>query len=319
VKLTYSHEEDWPGGVDPKDGKYWKKGVYTVWNSVHRESLDWKDFTFKDFPKTQDELEERLGVDRVKAFARSTSTDIDGGAIVAGGRDDPQNGSIVALQNRLVVVLQGPLGPYMVTNDVARTSGLKDYSNSLIFAGKPFERGSGARAVRDAGEILFYLPNGGQGGILVNGQGDRVELAAQTIAQETTDKSMNIGVRTYGSCATCHAGGGGYVPPKDLYASWKAMGIKHKFYDPAQANRVEGSSAILMKDCCLRESVTRSWQPIRQPCVPRNLLSQRRGLEQMWPSPWVISVLPTITQSTSILPLGSAVCRRRRQHGYSSE
>jgi mono/diheme cytochrome c family protein len=237
VKLTYSHEEDWPGGVDPKDGKYWKKGVYTVWKSVYRESLDWKDFTFKDFPKTQDELEERLGVDRIKAFARSTSTDIDGGAIVAGGRDDPQNGSIVALQNRLVVVLQGPLGPYMVTNDVAKTSGLKDYSNSLIFAGKPFERGSGARAVRDAGELLFYLPNGGQGGILVNGQGDRVELAAQTIAQETTDKSMNIGVRTYGSCATCHAGGGGYVPPKDLYASWKAMGIKHKFYDLLSARK----------------------------------------------------------------------------------
>jgi hypothetical protein len=25
-----------------------------------------------------------------------------------------------------------------------------------------------------------------------------------------------------------------------LYNKWKAMGIKHKFYDPAQANRVEG-------------------------------------------------------------------------------
>jgi hypothetical protein len=240
VKFVYARKEEWPGGVDPRDDKYYKRGAYTVWKTAYRQVPDYRSFKFRDFPKNQDELEGRLGVDRARAFAQTSKTDIDNGAIVAGGKDDPQNGSFVALQNRLIVMLDGPLGPYMLTNDVEKTSGLRDYSNSLIFAGKGFRRGRGARAVRDAGEILFYLRNGAQGGLLVNGQGKRVELAAQTIAQETTEKTMNIGVRTYGSCATCHAGGGGYIPPRDLYAKWKAMGIKFKFYNPGQAARVEG-------------------------------------------------------------------------------
>jgi hypothetical protein len=239
-RMRYGEREDWPGGVDPEDGKEYPAGRYTRWHTEERCVQDWAAYEFHDFPKNEDELEEALGIDKVRAFARANQTDVDNGAIVAGGKDDPQRGSIVALQNRLVVILDGPLGPYMVTNDVAKTSGVRDFSNSLIFAGRKFRRGRGARAVKDAGEILFYLRNGGQGGMLVNGRGERVNLAAQLVAQETTDRVMNIGVRTHGSCVTCHAGGGGYVPPDDLYRRWKDAGIKFKFYDREQANRVEG-------------------------------------------------------------------------------
>jgi hypothetical protein len=128
----------------------------------------------------------------------------------------------------------------MKTFDVLRTAGLKDYSQSLIFAGKPFRRGAGVRAVADAGEILFYLPNGGQGGLLINGEGKRVEVAAATVANDTSDRRLNPGVRTPGSCVTCHSGSGGYIAPDNLYAKWKAAGIRLKFYDREQRNRVEG-------------------------------------------------------------------------------
>lgn len=239
-RMRYGRREVWPGGVDPDDGKDYGAGVYTTWTTEYRVCQDWRAYDFEDFPKNEEELQEELGVDKVRAFASKRRVDIDGGAIVAGGKDDPQRGSIVALQNRLVVVLDGPLGPYMETNDVLKTSGVRDFSNSLIFAGRKFRRGSGARAVKDAGEILFYLRNGGQAGMLVNGRGERVEVAAQLVAQETTEKTMNIGVRTPGSCVTCHAGGGGYVPPDDMYKRWKDAGIKFKFHDREQANRVEG-------------------------------------------------------------------------------
>jgi hypothetical protein len=233
-------KEFWPGGVDPSDGKEYERGTYTVRTTHYRTVQDWKAYDFSGFPRDEAELEKALGVDVVKAFAKREQIDVDSGALVAGGRDDPQNGSIVALQNRLVAVLDGPLGPYMKTFDVTRTAGLKDYSQSLLFAGRRFRRGEGAKAVADAGEILFYLRNGGQGGILINGEGKRVEVAGSNVANDTSDRRLNPGVRTYESCLTCHSGSGGFIPPDNLYAKWKAAGIKLKFDTPEQRNRVEG-------------------------------------------------------------------------------
>jgi hypothetical protein len=232
--------EFWPGGVDPADGQEYEKGTYTVRTTHYRTVQDWKAYEFSGFPRDEAELEKALGIDVVRAFARKEQVDLDYGAIVAGGRDDPQAGSIVALQNRIVTVLNGPMGQYMKTFDVLRTAGLRDYSQSLIFAGKRFERGAGVRAVADAGEILFYLPNGGQGGLLINGEGKRVEVAAATVANDTSDRRLNPGVRTPGSCVTCHSGSGGYIAPDNLYAKWKAAGIRLKFANPQQRNRVEG-------------------------------------------------------------------------------
>jgi hypothetical protein len=237
--ITY-REQDWPGGVDPEDGHHYEAGVYRVKTTHYRKVPDWKAYDLTDFPKDEQDLEKAVGIDVVKAFARKEQIDVDNGAIVAGGRDDPQNGSIVALQNRLVAILDGPLGPYMKSFDTERTAGIKDYSQSLIFAGRPFRRGVGARAVTDAGMVLFYLKNGGQGGILINGEGKRIEVAGANVANDTSDRRLNAGVRNFESCATCHAGGGGFLAPDDLYAKWKAAGIKLKFSDREQRNRVEG-------------------------------------------------------------------------------
>lgn len=240
MRIRYYEDEAWPGGEDPRDGKFYKEGTYRVWYTKARTVQDWKAYKFKDFPKNVNELEEFLGVEANQDRALRARIDIDNGAIVAGGKDDRRNGSIVALQNRLVVVKHGTFGEYMRTFDTTKTAGLKDYSESLIFAGRRFVRGAGAKAESDAGEILFYLPNGGQGGLLINGKGERVEFAVSTIANDTADKNLNIGVRTMGSCITCHAGGGGFVKPRSVHERWIALGIKHKFETPEQANRLQG-------------------------------------------------------------------------------
>lgn len=230
--------QDWPGGEE--GGTYYAKGRYRVWTTRHRRVPDWLECESVDFPASEAELQTALGIDSVRAFARKERIDIDNGAIVRGGRDFPGEGSIVALQNRLIAVLDGPLGPYMKTFDVKRTSGVRDFSGSLLFAGLPFVRGAGARAKADGGEVLFYLPNGGQGGYLFNGDGARVEVGATTLVNDTADPHMNPGVRNAGSCVTCHASTGGFVPPDDMYKRWREAGIKFKYYSREQSNRVDG-------------------------------------------------------------------------------
>ena len=112
----------------------------------------------RNFPRDETDWNRAFGVDLVKTFAKDTEVDLDFGAVVAGGRDHPGVGSIVALNNRLVVTVQGPYGAAMKTFDVTETSGRKDYSETLIFAGGKFKKGKGAVAVNDGGELLAYLP-----------------------------------------------------------------------------------------------------------------------------------------------------------------
>jgi hypothetical protein len=192
---------------------------------------------FVDFPRDVQDWEKAFGIDKLRAFAKETRIDLDFGAVVAGGRDDPDRGSIVALNNRLLVIYQGPLGWAMRTYDVGETSKDKDYSETLIFKGGKFYKGDGADAVFDAGELLAYLPNGGQAGLLINGQGKRIEVAGADFANDTADKRLNQGVRNYGSCITCHGGGGGFIVPRDVEEEDRRAGIKRKFKDKEQAKR----------------------------------------------------------------------------------
>jgi hypothetical protein len=217
----------WPGGRGPRDTQDFPAGWYTAKAEA----------AFVDFPADVRDWERAFGIDVVKTFGKGTKIDLDFGAVVAGGRDHPGEGSIVALNNRLVVTLQGPFGVAMRTFDVNETSGDRDYSETLMFKGGKFVKGDGADAVFDAGELLAYLPNGGQAGLLIDGQGKRVEVAGGDVANDTFDKRMNAGVRNYGSCVTCHAGAGGFIPPKDVEDADKKAGIKRKFKDKDQELR----------------------------------------------------------------------------------
>ncbi len=194
-----------------------------------------------DFPKDIQDWERAFGIDKLRAFARDTYIDLDYGAVVAGGRDDPDRGSIVALNNRLLVIYDGPLGKHMRSYDVFKTTGDHDYSEKLIFKKGAFRKGDGADAVFDAGEILSDLPNGGQAGFLINGKGERAEIAANKAADgRNADRHLSAGVRNYGDCMICHAGGGGFVLPRDQEKEDLGRGIKRKFKDRHQQQRYEG-------------------------------------------------------------------------------
>lgn len=193
---------------------------------------------FVDFPRDITDWEKAFGVDVIKTFGKDREISLDFGAVVAGGRDDPANGSIVALNNRLLVMQTGAFGRLaMRTFDTIETSGQKDYSETLIFKGGKFRKGDGAEAENDGGEVLAYLPNGGQAALLVDGAGKRVEEAAALVANDTADRRLNQGVRNPGSCWTCHAGSGGLIPPRDLEGLDRKAGIRRKFKDPAQEQR----------------------------------------------------------------------------------
>lgn len=193
--------------------------------------------TFRDFPKNLKEWESAFSVDVAKAFAKQQYLNLDFGAIVEGGADNPAGGSIVALHNRLLVTTQGAIGLNMQSFDVFQTAGERNYiEDAPNLPGKV-----AANTIRfDAGELLSYLPNGGQAAFLIDGKGNRAEIAANKAAFDSSDKRLNPGVRNPGSCVVCHAPSNGYIMPDSLVKKYKDAGIETKIYDRELFNRFKG-------------------------------------------------------------------------------
>lgn len=183
-----------------------------------------------NFPANEIDWNEFFGIKEVQAFLARQKIDVTRGAIVAGSRDDPARGSIVARNNRVVTILPTPYGVAMKTFDVAKTADGKDYIEfpGEVAVGKiPF----------DAGELLASLPNGGQAGLLINGQGIRTEVAPTTFAHNKADARF-VDVRTMMGCVTCHAPDGGLIPPRDQFAEVLKDGIDLKVKDRVQRNKI---------------------------------------------------------------------------------
>jgi hypothetical protein len=128
----------------------------------------------------------------------------------------------------------------MRTFDVFETTGDRDYTEKLIFKRGRFVKGNGADAVFDAGELISYLPNGGFAGFLINGNGDRAEIAATKVANATNDPGLNPGVRNALDCFGCHAPNGGYIMPPNFLKDFEDLGGEARFADPERRNRVKG-------------------------------------------------------------------------------
>lgn len=235
---TYDRGEDsyYPFEAPPEKHaeKVEKKRVAT--RTLPQGQISYK---FVNFPKNEADWERAFGLDRTKDQMREAELDLDFGAIVEGGQDDPK-GSIVGLRTRLVVTLGGPYGAGMETYDVRKNTGVKDFAESLIFAGRKFKIGSGAQAERDAGELLAYLPNGGQAGLLIDAKGNRLEVAVNDIAEDSASTTRDRRVRNVGSCVVCHAPDGGYIPTNCIIQEGFKKGIKIKFLDREQENRTKG-------------------------------------------------------------------------------
>jgi hypothetical protein len=116
------------------------------------------------------------------------------------------NGSGVSRNNRVIERHDALHGAYWRSHDFADNSGRQN-----IFE-NPVGPVAGQHSFRPAGgEIIFNLPNGMQGYMLVNNTGQRVEKAPVEIVSDPLrpDKQVEAGL----SCMTCH--GRGLIPKDD--------------------------------------------------------------------------------------------------------
>lgn len=184
------------------------------------------------FPKDEDDWNEFFGIKDVAAFLAKQEIDVRRGAVVAGSRDDPIRGSIVARQNRVVQILPIPTGVALKTFDVKRTAGDTDFIEKVpeIAVGK---------IKFDAGELLASLPNGGQAGLLINGEGKRIEFATGEFVHPKGPDTRNPDVRTMMGCVSCHAPDGGLIPPRDMFTQLLKDGVDLKVKDREVRNRIK--------------------------------------------------------------------------------
>lgn len=204
---------DWKGGYSEYSKQVVAPGRYTI------EAKGTRAGKFVDFPKNEGDVEKVLGVDTVRNFIKESRINLQHGAVVEGGE---KGTSIVARQNRLLERTLGPIGWYYKTFDVKETAGRRDFAETL---NKDFEF--------DAGEILFRLPAGGQGGLLVNSKGTVLNVADNRFATDNSDIRLDARVRNYGSCAVCHESG--IIKPKNLIEEMMRAGVDIKFKDKRDA------------------------------------------------------------------------------------
>jgi formylglycine-generating enzyme required for sulfatase activity/mono/diheme cytochrome c family protein len=133
-------------------------------------------------------LEKELRVD--------VATNIEAGQVARAGF----NSSGISRYNRLIERHEGPYGSYWKSYDFA---GNADQQNLFAY---PFGPGKGARDFQhDGSEIIFTLPNGLQGYMLVDGKGARINEAPTQIVSDP--RQQNRAVVNGISCMSCHMRG----------------------------------------------------------------------------------------------------------------
>jgi len=214
---TYEEEKtiDWPGGYSEYSKAVVPAGRYVIKETKTRAKGSAAN---PGFPANERDVEKLLGVADTRKFIRESGINLQHGAVVEGGE---KGVSIVARQNRLLERTQGPIGYWWKTFDVKETSGKRDFAETLQ---KDFEF--------DAGEILFKLPGGGQGGLLVDSAGKVLNVADNRFAIDHSD-SKDVRVRNYTSCIVCHESG--IISPSNLIQQMMESGIDIKFKDKKEA------------------------------------------------------------------------------------
>jgi hypothetical protein len=206
-------KRSWPGGTDKK-GKYFPPGFeYEVEVRKPRNS------SFVDFPRNETDWESIFGIDVIKKYLNREKINAEHGAIVE------ENFSIVARQNRLLLRIGTPTGAYWKTFDVAKTSGRRDFTEQLFF---DFDF--------DAAEYISNLPSGAQAYFLTNAKGERLEVADNRFAKDSSDRRMDARVRNPGSCIICHREG--INPPINHFKKLLDEGIDLKVFDPEKQLRI---------------------------------------------------------------------------------
>ncbi len=134
-------------------------------------------------PRTASELETLLGVDAAKSVEQERD-------VVFAGLSN----SGVSNHNRAFARYESLYGGYWRTFDFASSQGNQNiFQHPLDFA-------------PDGGEIIFHLPNGLFGFMLVNGNGERLDAAPVNIVFNKASSTEAI-IRAGRPCLSCHAQG----------------------------------------------------------------------------------------------------------------
>jgi mono/diheme cytochrome c family protein len=139
-------------------------------------------------PEVVEPLEARLGVD--------ASRNIANGTVARAGF----NGSGVSHNNRLIERHESSFGAYWKSYDFASNAGKQNLFDRPLGPGADDRRFD-----HDGGELIFTLPNGLQGYLLVDGRGRRIDKGPTAIVSDPArpDRAVENGL----SCMGCHSQG----------------------------------------------------------------------------------------------------------------
>jgi formylglycine-generating enzyme required for sulfatase activity/mono/diheme cytochrome c family protein len=170
-----------------------------------------------ELPRTDTELEQKLKVNVAGNISRSE--------VVRAGVID----SGVSRNNRMLERHETSYGAYWKSYDFGGNIGSKDIRTN------PLGPGDGdLMFIHDGGEIIFNLPNGMQGYLLTDDDGNRIDEAPIGIVQDSTRQEKQI--RNGISCISCHAGGL-RAAPDVIRAHVRQVGVGDS-YSQSQFDRV---------------------------------------------------------------------------------
>jgi serine/threonine-protein kinase len=166
--------------------------------------------TLLQIPGDAYELEQQLKVDVEENFQR--------GKLSRAGF----NGSGVSGSNRLVERHDALYGAYWKSYDFKSSAGrgnLFVFPLGPDFHGNPFARQA---FKHDGGELIYNLPNGLQGYMLVDGKGKRIDAGPVEVVSDAKKISGTPLVVTGLSCMSCHQHG--MIPLKDVVRDGSILG-----------------------------------------------------------------------------------------------
>ncbi|QDU40819.1 Planctomycete cytochrome C [Maioricimonas rarisocia] len=145
-----------------------------------------------DIPDTLKELQDRLGVNASSNFAIGTS--LRAGVFESG----------VSAQNRLVEYHPSNIGAFWLSYDFKKDSGRSNLARFPL--GPKFEGNQFSQFAfeHDGGEIIFELPNGLHGYMLIDNEGNRIDAGPVEIVFDATNTSGSPLIVNGISCMNCH-------------------------------------------------------------------------------------------------------------------
>ncbi|MFG0333237.1 MAG: hypothetical protein ACF8TS_07750 [Maioricimonas sp. JB049] len=172
--------------------------------------------TLLRIPDTADVLEQQLGVDIPTRFRRPTAGRLARAGFAKSG---------VSGQNRLVERTDAAFGAYWKSYDFRpgrKRAKLTRFPlgprNLFGNSPHPFE----AQAfVHDGGEIIWHLPNGLQGYMLIDGEGERIDEGPIDVVSDALKTSGTPAIVNGVSCMACHKHG--MIPFEDSIRDHSAV------------------------------------------------------------------------------------------------